>query len=104
MHVINKSIYSSLRISVAKLGVITGQNKKLDSSMFKNIKFHNNLYDFSSWYIQSLLTSCTQEAPVLKHQINIDKNLVIFQRLLNLLPSNMMQEFAMILDTKIKKQ
>lgn len=66
MHVINKSIYSSLRISVAKFGVVTGQNKKLDASMFK-FKFHDNLYDFSTWYIQSLLTSCTQEAPVIKH-------------------------------------
>ena len=72
--------------------------------MFKNLKFHNNLYDFSSWYIQSLLSSCSQEAPVLKHQVNIDKSLIIFQRLLNLLPFNMIQEFNIILSSKIKKQ
>jgi hypothetical protein len=104
MHIINKSIYSSIRISVAKLGVKTSKiasiigNKKLDSCMFESFKYHDSLYHFSVSYIQSLLTNCQNE-----HQVSIDNGLLIFSRLINLLPYNMLHEFKTVLNSKVKK-
>ena len=57
MHIINKSVYSSFRITVAKIGVKTGKiagmlgNKKLDSSMFEHFIYHDSLYDYSVRYV-----------------------------------------------------